>query len=75
MSIGTSGSTEGVKLLIESGVNPLFLSGNSVCWVSPFLAATDGRPNRIIYRAGPYGGAAQATAGARRRRVPDDGSG
>ena len=48
-----------VKLLIESGVNALFLSGNSVCWVSPFLAATDGRPNRIIYRAGPYGGAAK----------------
>ena len=49
---------ESVKALIESGVNALFLSGNSVCWVSPFLAArTDGR--RIIYRAGPYGGAAK----------------
>jgi hypothetical protein len=30
---------ESVKALIESGVNALFLSGNSVCWVSPFLAA------------------------------------
>ena len=50
---------QSVKALIESGVNALFLSGNSVCWVSPFLAARDGRPNRIIYRAGPYGGAAK----------------
>jgi hypothetical protein len=48
-----------VKSLIDSGVNALFLSGNSVCWVSPFLAAADGRPNRIISRAGPYGGAAK----------------
>jgi hypothetical protein len=50
---------ESVKSLIESGVNALFLSGNSVCWVSPFVAARDGRPNRIISRAGPYGGAAK----------------
>ena len=53
-----------VKLLIESGMNALFLSGNSICWVSPFLAAADGRPNRIIYRAGPYGGAAKQRQGA-----------
>ena len=37
-------STAECKGLIESGVNALFLSGNSVCWVSPFLAARDGRP-------------------------------
>jgi hypothetical protein len=50
---------ESVKSLIDGGVNALFFSGNSVCWVSPFLPASDGRPNRIIHRAGPYGGAAK----------------
>ncbi|MEI6526167.1 MAG: N,N-dimethylformamidase beta subunit family domain-containing protein, partial [Planctomycetota bacterium] len=32
-----------------------FLSGNSVCWVSPFRNSFDGRPNRILFRGGPYG--------------------
>ena len=36
-------------------MNLLFLSGNSVCWVTPFRASSDGRPNRIIFRGGPYG--------------------
>jgi len=40
----------------DAGVNLLFLSGNSVCWVSPFRQGSDGRPNRIIFRGGPYGG-------------------
>ena len=39
----------------DAGVNLLFLSGNSVCWVTPFRASSDGRENRIIFRAGPYG--------------------
>lgn len=39
----------------DEGVNLLFLSGNSVCWVSPFRASSDGRENRIIFRGGPYG--------------------
>ncbi|OYV86818.1 MAG: hypothetical protein B7Z73_11085, partial [Planctomycetia bacterium 21-64-5] len=30
-------------------------SGNAVCWVTPFRAASDGRPDRIIFRGGPYG--------------------
>jgi hypothetical protein len=45
-----------VEKLRDAGVNLLFLSGNSVCWVTPFRAGFDGRPNRIIFRAGPYGG-------------------
>ncbi|MBL9084409.1 MAG: hypothetical protein JNK76_21590, partial [Planctomycetales bacterium] len=45
-----------VEKLRDGGVNLLFLSGNSVCWVTPFRAGYDGRPNRIIFRAGPYGG-------------------
>lgn len=45
-----------VVKLRESGVNLLFFSGNSVCWVTPFRDSHDGRPNRIIFRGGPYGG-------------------
>jgi hypothetical protein len=43
-----------VEKLRDSGVNLLFLSGNSICWVTPFRAGFDGRPNRIIFRGGPY---------------------
>jgi hypothetical protein len=45
-----------VEKLRDAGVNLLFLSGNSVCWVTPFRDSHDGRPNRIIFRGGPYGG-------------------
>lgn len=45
-----------VETMRDAGVNLLFLSGNSVCWVTPFRASSDGRPNRIIFRGGPYGG-------------------
>ena len=46
---------DNVKAMIDAGVNALFLSGNSVCWVTPMEPSTDGRPGRIIRRAGPYG--------------------
>ncbi|MFV0445559.1 MAG: N,N-dimethylformamidase beta subunit family domain-containing protein [Planctomycetaceae bacterium] len=45
-----------VTALRDAGVNLLFLSGNSVCWVTPYRDSYDGRPNRIIFRGGPYGG-------------------
>lgn len=45
---------------VKAGVNQLYLSGNSVCFVSPFRASGDGRPNRIITRAGRYGGLTDA---------------
>jgi hypothetical protein len=45
-----------VAALRDAGVNLLFLSGNSVCWVTPFRASSAGRPNRIMFRGGPYGG-------------------
>jgi hypothetical protein len=45
-----------VEKMRDAGVNLLFLSGNSVCWVTPMRASGDGRQNRIIYRGGPYGG-------------------
>jgi hypothetical protein len=40
----------------DAGVDLMFLSGNSVCWVSPLLPSSSGRPNRITFRGGPYGG-------------------
>src|SRR5690606_18961053 len=39
----------------DKGVSLLFLSGNAVCWVSPFRDNSMGDPNRIIFRGGPYG--------------------
>ena len=44
-----------VEKMRDEGVNLLFLSGNSVCWVTPFRASSDGIANRIIFRGGPYG--------------------
>ncbi|MFM8397212.1 MAG: N,N-dimethylformamidase beta subunit family domain-containing protein, partial [Pirellula sp.] len=44
-----------VETMRDQGVSLLFLSGNSVCWVSPFRESFDGRANRIIFRGGPYG--------------------
>lgn len=45
-----------VEKLRDEGVNLLFLSGNSVCWVTPFRDSSTRQPNRIIFRGGPYGG-------------------
>jgi hypothetical protein len=45
-----------VEAMRDAGVSLLFLSGNTICWVSPFRANSDGQPNRIIFRGGPYGG-------------------
>jgi hypothetical protein len=42
--------------LRDAGVSLLFLSGNAVCWVSPLKPSSNGRPNRILFRGGPYGG-------------------
>lgn len=44
-----------VEAMRDGGVSLLFLSGNSVCWVSPFRNSFDGSPNRILFRGGPYG--------------------
>lgn len=43
----------------DAGVNLLFLSGNSVCWVTPFRDSSTGVPNRVITRDAPYGGLAR----------------
>jgi len=47
---------ESVVKLRDSGVTLMFFSGNSVCWVTPLRASSDGRANRIMFRGGPYGG-------------------
>jgi hypothetical protein len=45
-----------VERMRDEGVSLLFLSGNAVCWVTPLRPSGDGRPNRIMFRGGPYGG-------------------
>jgi hypothetical protein len=44
-----------VEKLKEQGVNLLFFSGNSICWVAPYNSSEAGQPNRRIFRGGPYG--------------------
>jgi hypothetical protein len=41
---------------VNAGVNLCFFSGNSCCFVTPFSPSVSGAPNRIITRAGRYGG-------------------
>ncbi|MBI1349001.1 hypothetical protein GC163_22240 [bacterium] len=47
---------ESAVKLRDAGVDLLFFSGNSVCWVTPLRESSDGRPKRIMFRGGPYGG-------------------
>ena len=67
------------EALRDAGVDLLFLSGNSVCWVTPFRDSHDGRPNRIIFRGGPYGGDNETAKNRERdhgpfpHRGPDEG--
>lgn len=44
-----------VQAAVAAGVNVAFLSGNSICGVTPLLPSTDGRAHRIITRVGRYG--------------------
>ncbi|MBY5958660.1 hypothetical protein KUV50_10980 [Membranicola marinus] len=45
-----------VEKMRDQGINLLFFSGNSVCWVSPFTPNSSGKENRTLFRGGPYGG-------------------
>ena len=45
-----------VKAAVDNGLNAAFFSGNTCCFVSPFDPSSTGQPNRIIERAGRYGG-------------------
>jgi hypothetical protein len=49
-------SYDSVVKMRDAGVSLLFLSGNTACWVAPQKPSTDGRPNRVMFRGGPYGG-------------------
>ena len=63
----------------DAGVNLLFLSGNSVCWVSPLRESSSGVPNRILTRDAPYAGLSRQTKFADLKRFtghttgPDEG--
>lgn len=45
-----------VEKMRDEGVSLLFLSGNSICWVTPMRPSSTGVENRIMFRGGPYGG-------------------
>lgn len=68
-----------VSRMRDEGVSLLFLSGNAVCWVSPFRESHDGRPARILSRGGPYGAdnayarGREAEHGPFPERGPDEG--
>ncbi len=54
---------QSVVALRDAGVNLMFLSGNTSCWVSPFRnSSVTGAANRILFRGGPYGGDARWAA-------------
>jgi len=61
---------ESVSKMRDEGVDLLFLSGNSVCWVTPFRNSSDGKPNRIIFRGGPYGANNQEAIDRHREHGP-----
>ena len=47
---------DNAKASILSGRSQMYLSWNAVCFLSPFRPSSQGTPNRIITRAGRYGG-------------------
>jgi len=70
---------ESVQKMRDAGVDLLFLSGNSICWVTPLRSGFDDRPNRIMFRGGPYGAENDYAIGRERdngpfpHRGPDEG--
>lgn len=54
---------EHVKGAVDDGLNAAFFSGNTCCFVTPFYVASDGTPNRIITRAGRFGGLTELEQG------------
>jgi hypothetical protein len=45
---------------VKAGITELYLSGNSVFGITPFLPGGDNRPNRVLRRDGVYGGVSKA---------------
>ncbi|WP_406695296.1 N,N-dimethylformamidase beta subunit family domain-containing protein [Singulisphaera sp. Ch08] len=68
-----------VEKMRDEGVNLLFLSGNTMCWVTPFREGYTGQSNRIMFRGGPYGAENDYAVGRERdhgpfpHRGPDEG--
>jgi hypothetical protein len=54
---------QSAKAAVDSGTSEFYLSGNTCCFVSPYRASATGQPNRIITRAGRYGGLTAAEKG------------
>jgi hypothetical protein len=54
---------QNVRSAIDAGVNVAFLSGNTCCFVAPMTPSSAGVPNRVLTRAGRYGGISDAERG------------
>lgn len=52
-----------VQAAVAAGVNVAFLSGNTCCFVAPMTPNSSGAANRILTRAGRYGGLSEAEKG------------
>lgn len=52
-----------VRAAIDAGVHAAFFSGNTSCFVAPFSASSAGVPNKLITRAGRYGGLSEFEKG------------
>jgi hypothetical protein len=61
---------DSVVTMRDAGMSLLFLSGNSVCWVTPLRAGGTGRPHRVMFRGGPYGGDNEYAVGRERDHGP-----
>jgi hypothetical protein len=55
---------ESLMQAVRRGVSVLFFSANVAYMMSPFTPSSDGRSNRIITRAGPYGELSEAEKAA-----------
>src|SRR5262249_30552062 len=47
---------DNVLAAVKAGVNVAFLSGNTCCFVAPYSPSSGKAPNRVLTRAGRYGG-------------------
>jgi hypothetical protein len=70
---------QSVEKMRDEGVTLLLLSGNTICWVTPFRPSSRNVPNRIMFRGGPYGADNDYAVGRERdhgpfpHRGPDEG--
>lgn len=48
------------RAIHQQGLNVAFLSGNTCMWLIPLSPSSEGRSDRVFYRAGRYGGLMEA---------------